>query len=185
MEKCLQYRNERDISTERGESFKADVSIQCSLNTEMKLGDNHTVVLKHTDFEDHVTVHPNKTVCLPMSSTRTSSMANQDHSFVVIDGLSNQLISDTVQTFSLEPVQRNLSFSSTESASLPIDVGNHQVLTARDVPIIQDSRGDDPGHVDRSEIPYAHHKEQDIDHAVMVYNSKLETAIAKFMSDAS
>ncbi len=157
MDKCLLHRNDRDISTKRGESFKAHVSIQCYLNTEMKVGD------KHTDFEDQVTVHPNKTVCLPMSAIRTSSMANQDHSVVVVEGPSNQLILDTVQTLSLEPVQRDLSLLSTESASLPIDVSDHQVLTVRDVPIIQDSGGDDSGDVDRSEIPYVHQIAQDID----------------------
>ncbi len=107
MEKCLQHKNDRDISTERGESLKANISIQCSLNSEMKVGDNHTEVLKHTDFEDHVTVHPNKTVSLTMSSIRTSSMAHQDHSCVVVEGPSNQLILDTVQTLSPEQVQRD------------------------------------------------------------------------------
>ncbi len=180
MEKCLQHKNYRDISTKRGESFKADVSIPCSLNSEMKVGDNHTEVLKHTDFEDHVTLHPNKTVSLPMSSIRTSSMmANQDHSFVVIEGQSSQLISDTVQMLSLEPVQRDLSFSSTESASLPTYVCDHQVLTVWDVPIIQYSDGDDPCDVDRSQIPYVHQIAQDIDHAVMQFNSKLDATIAK------
>ncbi len=87
----------------------------------------------------------------------------RDHSIVVVEGPSNQLILDTVLTLSLEPVQRNLSFSFTESASLPIDVSDHQVLTTRDVPIIQDSGGDDPSHVDRSEIPYVHNIAQDID----------------------
>ncbi len=98
-----------------------------------------------------------------MSAIRTSSMANEDHSFVVVEGPSNHLILDTVQTLSLELVQRELSFSSTESASLPIDVSDHQVLTVRDVPIIQDNGCDDSGDVDRSEIPYVHHISQDID----------------------
>ncbi len=72
------------IRTKLGESFKAGVSIKCSMNPEMKVDDKHNEVLKHTDVDDHVTVHPNKIVCLPMSSTRTSSMAN--HSLVVVEG---------------------------------------------------------------------------------------------------
>ncbi len=51
----------------RGDSLKADISIECFLNPEMKDANKYTEVLKHTDFEDQVTVHPNKTVCLPMS----------------------------------------------------------------------------------------------------------------------
>ncbi len=82
---------------------------------------------------------------------------------MVIEGPSNQLILDTVKTLSLELVQRDLSLLSTESASLPIVVSYHQVLTVRDVPIIQDNGGEDSGDVDRSEIPYVHHIAHDID----------------------
>ncbi len=108
-------------------------------------------------------MHPNTTVSLPVSSIRTSSMAHQDHSLVVVEGPSNQLILDTVQMLSLEPLQRDLSLSSTEYASLPKVVSDHQVLTVRDVPIIQENRGDNPGDMDRSEIPYVHQVTQDFD----------------------
>ncbi len=59
------------------------------------------------------------------------------------------------------------------------------MLTVRDVCIIQDSASVDPGDVGRSEIPDVHQVSQDIDHAVMEFNSKLDDTIAKFMSDVS
>ncbi len=54
------------------------------------------------------------------------------------------------------------------------------MLTVRGVSIIQDSGGGDPGDVDMWD-----HIAQDIDHAVMIFNPKLDATIAKFMSDVS